>query len=212
MLTRICRSFISHPKPDPVGDYVKDHATPFIQDLDPRPKPQLTYSASVSFSADKKTVVLKIEVTQPANISPAPEIGQLIFKIFAGDRDADLFLPPSLDKNGRVVPDTDITWTVNDTTKFTAQGRDNPDSNSHSILSKVFPTKPATKDPGKVRLKSGARDPGTSILGDSKLVVQVRGGLNPAFKEMTGTITEVISNAPDDVLASDVVYTYTVSV
>jgi hypothetical protein len=180
---------VSHPKPDPVGDYVKDHAKPFIDALDSRPQPQLNYSVTTVFAPDGKSATLQIEITQPENLHQPPEIGQFIIKIFSGDRDADLFLPPTLDKNGRVVPESDITWSVADTTRFTVQGRNNADPNSHSILSKVYPTKPATTTPG-TQGRPWIHSPGTSVLDKSQVEigdqgtgsveskVQIHGGTN----------------------------------
>jgi hypothetical protein len=200
--------FVSHPKPDPVGDYINNHAKPYIDGLDDRPQPQLTYNITTSVSKDAASATVEIEITQPVNLSPAPEIGQILLKIYSGSRDTDLFLPPVLDENLKVVSN-DIVWTVVDSTNFSVQGGNNADPNAHSIIGKLYPTVPATTVKG-IDGKPDTRDPGTSVLGNSKLVLRIQGTPNKVAGTMAGTITEVLTNAPPDVMGTDVVKSFNV--
>ncbi|KAF8419162.1 hypothetical protein EV426DRAFT_702014 [Tirmania nivea] len=205
LIMTLVEAFVPHPKPDPIQDYLNDHGYSYIDTLDQSPTPELSYTTTQSTSNNKLTI--DITITQPANISPAPMISQLLIRVYSGNTSTDAFTPPTTDDSHTVTKDNIVWSIVDDQGTFKVEGANNPDPNDHSLIGRVTPTTKPTGDPDKEPEKV---NPGSSVLGTASLKIRIVGTLNPQLKQMQGSVTEVLFNPPKGVAATDVVAKFTV--
>ncbi|KAF8846718.1 hypothetical protein BDZ45DRAFT_699782 [Acephala macrosclerotiorum] len=131
-------------------------------------------------------------------------IKQLLVKVYADLLDTNPFLPPKPNETHTATVN-EMKWAVvagND--RFMVEGGDKPSLNDHSLLGRIYLITPATSSKDKPPVIS----PGTSILGDSIVILRIEGALNPTFK-MTGT--EILVNPPPGIASSDVIKEFTIS-